>query len=192
MTGNICRCSNYNRYVEATLAAAGTGSIANNVAKIVLVDAASENPIKPLKTVGHATTRIDARQRVTGKATYTRDVSFPACSTRACCEARIRMRASDLSTFRRRCHAGREGRRSRTKTASSSGAPAPSPAAGSTPKTSRRSPNSAATPSTIRCASWANQWRPSPPSTGTPPKKRCGTLLSNTKFCLSFSIRKKP
>jgi len=24
MAGNICRCSNYNRYVEATLAAAGT------------------------------------------------------------------------------------------------------------------------------------------------------------------------
>src|SRR6202158_3614195 len=28
MTGNICRCSNYNRYVEATLAAAGTPSTA--------------------------------------------------------------------------------------------------------------------------------------------------------------------
>ncbi len=26
LTGNICRCSNYNRYVEATLAAAGTAS----------------------------------------------------------------------------------------------------------------------------------------------------------------------
>jgi xanthine dehydrogenase iron-sulfur cluster and FAD-binding subunit A len=25
MTGNICRCSNYNRYVEAVLAAAATG-----------------------------------------------------------------------------------------------------------------------------------------------------------------------
>jgi xanthine dehydrogenase YagT iron-sulfur-binding subunit len=27
MTGNICRCSNYNRYVEAVLAASGTGAI---------------------------------------------------------------------------------------------------------------------------------------------------------------------
>jgi aerobic-type carbon monoxide dehydrogenase small subunit (CoxS/CutS family) len=26
MTGNICRCSNYNRYVEAVLAAAATQS----------------------------------------------------------------------------------------------------------------------------------------------------------------------
>lgn len=27
MTGNICRCSNYNRYVEAVLAASGVGAI---------------------------------------------------------------------------------------------------------------------------------------------------------------------
>src|SRR5713226_2585990 len=33
--------------------------------------------ITPLKTVGHATTRIDARERVTGKATYTNDVQLP-------------------------------------------------------------------------------------------------------------------
>ena len=33
-------------------------------------------------------------QRVTGKATYTGDVSCPACCTRACCAARIRTRAS--------------------------------------------------------------------------------------------------
>jgi len=31
----------------------------------------------PLKTVGHATTRIDALERVTGKATYTGDVQLP-------------------------------------------------------------------------------------------------------------------
>ena len=33
--------------------------------------------VTPLKTVGHATTRIDARQRVTGKAVYTNDVQLP-------------------------------------------------------------------------------------------------------------------
>ena len=33
--------------------------------------------VTPLKTVGHATTRIDARQRVTGKATYSGDVQLP-------------------------------------------------------------------------------------------------------------------
>src|SRR5579862_1415159 len=34
MTGNICRCSNYNRYVEATLAAGGTAS----TAKVAMID----------------------------------------------------------------------------------------------------------------------------------------------------------
>jgi xanthine dehydrogenase YagT iron-sulfur-binding subunit len=33
MTGNICRCSNYNRYVEAVLAAAGASQGANQGAK---------------------------------------------------------------------------------------------------------------------------------------------------------------
>jgi xanthine dehydrogenase molybdenum-binding subunit len=34
-------------------------------------------PMPPLKTVGHATPRIDAAERVTGKATYTNDVQLP-------------------------------------------------------------------------------------------------------------------
>ena len=34
-------------------------------------------PLTPLKIVGHSTTRIDAIDRVTGKATYSRDVSLP-------------------------------------------------------------------------------------------------------------------
>jgi len=34
-------------------------------------------PIKPLKTIGHPTARIDAVERVTGKATYTGDVRLP-------------------------------------------------------------------------------------------------------------------
>jgi CO/xanthine dehydrogenase Mo-binding subunit len=37
----------------------------------------SNAPITPLKTVGHATRRIDAVERVTGKATYTSDVRLP-------------------------------------------------------------------------------------------------------------------
>src|SRR5215813_7000912 len=35
------------------------------------------SPISALKTVGHATPRIDAAERVTGKATYTNDVRLP-------------------------------------------------------------------------------------------------------------------
>jgi CO/xanthine dehydrogenase Mo-binding subunit len=37
----------------------------------------SNAPVTPLKTVGHATRRIDAIERVTGKATYTGDVRLP-------------------------------------------------------------------------------------------------------------------
>jgi CO/xanthine dehydrogenase Mo-binding subunit len=43
----------------------------------VTVDDAAETPVRPLTTLGLATPRIDARQRVTGKATYTLDVSLP-------------------------------------------------------------------------------------------------------------------
>ena len=74
MTGNICHCSNYNRYVQATLAAAA-GTAGNP--KIAMIDNAAGQNVQPLKTLGRATTRIDARQRVTGKATYTSDVSVP-------------------------------------------------------------------------------------------------------------------
>jgi len=72
LTGNICRCSGYNRYVEATLAAV-TGAAASPVTRFT---AAGES-VADLKTVGHATPRIDALERVSGKATYTGDVKLP-------------------------------------------------------------------------------------------------------------------
>src|SRR5262245_56495200 len=63
MTGNLCRCSNYNHYVNAVVAA---GSAAGAI------------PVAPgrlaLQSVGRPTPRIDAAERVTGKATYTGDV----------------------------------------------------------------------------------------------------------------------
>ena len=34
-------------------------------------------PVRPMNTVGHDVPRIDAYERVTGKATYTRDVRLP-------------------------------------------------------------------------------------------------------------------
>jgi putative selenate reductase molybdopterin-binding subunit len=73
MTGNLCRCSNYNQYVEATLAAAGN----TNVMKTLVIDDASEKPVARLTTVGRATPRIDAKERVTGSAKYTLDVNLP-------------------------------------------------------------------------------------------------------------------
>lgn len=73
LTGNICRCSAYNRYVEATLAAAGpvaTGGTAQYIA-------AAGAPLAALTTAGRPTPRIDALERVTGKATYTGDFHLP-------------------------------------------------------------------------------------------------------------------
>src|SRR5437763_669532 len=65
MTGNLCRCGNYNRYVEAVVAAAPASS-----QPLVRQSAGSSaTPAMPeLKTVGHPTPRIDAIERVTGKA----------------------------------------------------------------------------------------------------------------------------
>ena len=61
LVGNICRCSNYNRYVEAVLDGASP-------------DTASA---RALTAVGAVTPRIDAPERVTGRARYTGDVQLP-------------------------------------------------------------------------------------------------------------------
>jgi CO/xanthine dehydrogenase Mo-binding subunit/aerobic-type carbon monoxide dehydrogenase small subunit (CoxS/CutS family) len=70
MTGNLCRCSNYNHYVEAVLAATGSSE---RPAKAVALQPSGA----ALKTIGHATPRIDAVERASGKATYTGDVQLP-------------------------------------------------------------------------------------------------------------------
>jgi putative selenate reductase molybdopterin-binding subunit len=63
MTGNLCRCSNYNHYVDAVVEY-------QRSAKAVTLQSA-------MRTVGRPTPRIDAVERVTGKATYTGDVKLP-------------------------------------------------------------------------------------------------------------------
>ena len=40
-------------------------------------DSSTRNAMRPLRTVGHSTPRIDGVERVTGKATYSRDVQLP-------------------------------------------------------------------------------------------------------------------
>ena len=74
LTGNLCRCSNYNRYVDAVVGgpstALGTGPSAP-ATRLALAGTAS------LTTIGKPTTRIDAVERVTGKAAYTGDVKLP-------------------------------------------------------------------------------------------------------------------
>ena len=75
LTGNLCRCSAYNRYVEATLAAA---ALQNGSAAVPTGGTAQfAGSVAPLQIVGHPTPRIDAYERVTGKATYTADFHLP-------------------------------------------------------------------------------------------------------------------
>jgi putative selenate reductase molybdopterin-binding subunit len=71
LTGNICRCSNYNHYVEATLAAAATSPAPVQAPPHFDAGGAA---LPFLKSVGHSTPRIDALERVSGKATYTGDL----------------------------------------------------------------------------------------------------------------------
>src|ERR1041385_6833865 len=63
LTGNLCRCSNYNRYVAATVAA-GAGRKDRSLQSVSRREASGRPPLAKLKTIGEPTTRIDARQRV--------------------------------------------------------------------------------------------------------------------------------
>ncbi|MCU1385466.1 MAG: hypothetical protein JWL71_4163 [Acidobacteria bacterium] len=75
MTGNICRCSGYNHYVDAVVAA---GAPPRAVRRADLIGAplgGSDGAI--LHSVGEPTPRIDAIERTTGKATYSGDVMLP-------------------------------------------------------------------------------------------------------------------
>ena len=74
MVGNLCRCSNYNHYVDAvTKGATGAASTTMSIVRVAQSQAASTS----FASIGHATSRIDAFERVTGKATYTGDVKLP-------------------------------------------------------------------------------------------------------------------
>ena len=63
LAGNLCRCSNYNHYVEAVVAA-GAG-------------ARGASTRAPKTNVGTPTPRIDAKSRVSGTARYSSDVRLP-------------------------------------------------------------------------------------------------------------------
>ena len=61
LAGNICRCSNYNRYVAAVMSRPPERA----------------STLASMSTVGVSHPRIDARERVTGRARYTGDVKRP-------------------------------------------------------------------------------------------------------------------
>jgi hypothetical protein len=86
MTGNICRCSGYNHYVDAVVAAGDASAVARGFqprdrsperAAPHPSSATAGSAISALTVVGHDTARIDAVERTTGKATYSGDVMLP-------------------------------------------------------------------------------------------------------------------
>jgi CO/xanthine dehydrogenase Mo-binding subunit/aerobic-type carbon monoxide dehydrogenase small subunit (CoxS/CutS family) len=77
MTGNICRCSGYNHYIDAVVAA-GAGQQSPRGTLSTQSEAFSAgSAITALNVVGKFTPRIDAVERTTGKATYSGDVMLP-------------------------------------------------------------------------------------------------------------------
>ena len=67
MTGNLCRCSNYNHYVDAVAGDRSAEAFALR----------NSERSGALQTIGRPTPRIDAVERVTGKAKYSADVKLP-------------------------------------------------------------------------------------------------------------------
>jgi CO/xanthine dehydrogenase Mo-binding subunit/aerobic-type carbon monoxide dehydrogenase small subunit (CoxS/CutS family) len=77
MTGNICRCSGYNHYVDAVVAAGQPQRSTQNTLNARSQAFSAGSAISALNVVGKFTTRIDAVERTTGKATYSGDVMLP-------------------------------------------------------------------------------------------------------------------
>ena len=75
MTGNLCRCSNYNHYIAAVVAAAGRAAPDARSTVRTVWSAGAAGPA--LNVIGRATPRIDAVERVTGQADYTGDIQLP-------------------------------------------------------------------------------------------------------------------
>ena len=76
MTGNLCRCSGYNHYIDAVVAAGQPPSTQNSLDAQSRAFAAAST-LDALHVVGKFTERIDAVERTTGKATYSGDVMLP-------------------------------------------------------------------------------------------------------------------
>jgi len=70
MTGNLCRCANYTHYIEAVTKVGVPSHLPPTFTMVALAGV-------PLASIGHATPKIDAVERVSGRATYTGDVKLP-------------------------------------------------------------------------------------------------------------------
>jgi putative selenate reductase molybdopterin-binding subunit len=67
LTGNLCRCANYNHYVAAVVGAAPSYRKMSS----------ATSAVSALNVVGHSTPKIDAIERASGKAAYTGDIQLP-------------------------------------------------------------------------------------------------------------------
>src|SRR3954466_9444877 len=76
LTGNICRCSGYNHYVDAVVAAGAPRATQTSLRSRSEAFSAGST-LSALNVVGKFTSRIDAAERTTGKATYSGDVMLP-------------------------------------------------------------------------------------------------------------------
>ena len=161
LVGNIYRCSNYNRYVEAVLDGASP-------------DAASA---RALTAVGGLTPRIDAPERVTGRARYTGDVQLHGMLY-----ARV-LRSPHPHARIRRVDT-RPAERLGGVRAVISVTPVMSSGRAAIHGTTGFS-------STTRCGSWATRWRRWRPSTVTPPRRRSRRLWSTTSRWTSCSTWKR-
>src|SRR3954466_3897898 len=65
MTGNICRCSGYNHYIDAVVAAGQTSRSTQSALSAQSEAFAASSAIAALNVVGKFTTRIDAIERTT-------------------------------------------------------------------------------------------------------------------------------
>jgi CO/xanthine dehydrogenase Mo-binding subunit len=77
MTGNICRCSGYNHYIDAVVASGKPQRSTQNTLNAQSQAFSASSAISALNVVGKFTTRIDAMARASGKATYSGDVMLP-------------------------------------------------------------------------------------------------------------------
>jgi CO/xanthine dehydrogenase Mo-binding subunit/aerobic-type carbon monoxide dehydrogenase small subunit (CoxS/CutS family) len=75
LAGNLCRCSNYNRYVAAVVAASSAAPARGSPA--ARRAAAPGATVTPLAVAGRETPRIDTAARASGTAVYTGDVRLP-------------------------------------------------------------------------------------------------------------------
>jgi len=93
MTGNICRCSGYNHYIDAVVAAGQPRRSTQAPQNPQSMFVSASSAVSALTVVGHATPRIDAVERTTGKATYTGDVPDPV-------ELKVRVWGIDDAQYR--------------------------------------------------------------------------------------------